>query len=113
MKLARKADTKINKIGEGSVAIEYPVLDKRIHGVIIEVEKRYPDTGFSRNDVCTELAYILEGAGKLVGREMSLEFTAGDQLMIEPGEDFYWEGKMKIFMPCAPAWYPGQHKFSE
>lgn len=112
MKIARKSETKVNKVGETCVAYEYRLLDKRVHGSLIEVTKRYPDVGFSRNDVCTELAYIIEGSGKLVGRNMSLDFSQGDQLVIDPGEDFYWEGKAKIFMPCAPAWYPEQHKFS-
>jgi len=30
--------------------------------------------------------------------------------LIEPGEKYYWEGKMTMFMPCVPAWYAEQHK---
>lgn len=37
-------------------------------------------------------------------------FNAGDVVLIEPGERYYWEGNFEIFMPCTPAWYAGQHQ---
>jgi hypothetical protein len=34
----------------------------------------------------------------------------GDLVLIEPGEKYFWEGNMDLFIPCSPAWYPEQHK---
>lgn len=113
MKIAKKANIKINQVSSSCKALEYQLLDKRIHGAVIEVNGRYPDSGYTRNEVCTELAYIVSGKGILGGRNSEIEFVEGDQLVIEPGEDFFWEAEATIFMPCAPAWYPEQHKQNE
>ncbi len=100
MKIARKSETKINQVGKTCVAMEYQLLDKRIHGAVIEVSQRYPDAG---NDFYS-LALSKRGLKKRIrANDASLTYC----------EETHWEGKAKIFMPCAPAWYPEQHKFSK
>jgi quercetin dioxygenase-like cupin family protein len=42
------------------------------------------------------------------GEEINLE--TGDLILIEPGEKYFWEGNLKMFVPCVPAWYLEQHK---
>jgi len=56
------------------------------------------------------MGYIISGSGKLVVEDKEYELTAGDLVLINPGEKFYWQGNMEIFMPCAPAWSPDQYK---
>lgn len=110
MKISKKIQSKQIVVSDYCKALEYPLMDKVIHGAVIELSGRYPDQGYTRNEVVTELAYIISGSGKLIGRKDEIEFSEGDQLLIEPGEDFYWQANAKVFMPCAPAWYPEQHK---
>ncbi len=84
--------------------------DKDINGAVIKLSGRYPDKGRAVNLICKEMAYIIKGFGRIVveGEEMKLE--EGDLVLIDKGEKFFWEGNMKIFMPCVPAWHPEQHK---
>ena len=71
---------------------------------------RYPSERRVVNHECTELGFVVEGAGKIVinGQEHSLK--AGDTVVIDAGEKYYWEGNMKIFLSCRPAWHVGQHE---
>lgn len=111
MKISRKSETKTLKICPTCVAVEYPLLSDEIQGSLIKLNGRYPETGFTLNEVCVELVYILGGSGYLGNKNGErLEFIAGDQLVIEPGEQYFWEAKATMFVPCAPAWYPEQHK---
>ena len=34
-------------------------------------------------------------------------------VLIDKGETYYWDAYCTIAMPCAPAWYPEQHKLIE
>jgi len=34
----------------------------------------------------------------------------GDAVIIEAGEKYYWEGNMKLFISCRPAWNKDQHQ---
>ena len=84
--------------------------DKNINGAVIKLSGRYPDKGWAVNEICKEMGYIISGSGKLVVEDKEYELTAGDLVLINPGEKFYWQGDMEIFMPCAPAWSPNQYK---
>lgn len=52
----------------------------------------------------------MEGSGKIVVEGKEIELNEKDLILLEPGERFYWEGNMKMLVPCNPAWYPEQHK---
>lgn len=110
MKVIHKNQTKTFKNSQVCTAIEYPLRDKDINGAVVELNGRYPNKGRVVNLKCKELAYVVKGEGKLVveGKEIALQ--EGDLALIEPGEKYYWEGSMTMFMPCTPAWYPEQHK---
>ncbi len=110
MKIIHKAQTKEFKNSEKCVAIEYPMQDKDINGAVIKLNGRYPEKGRVVNTVCKELAYVISGSGKVVIENQEIKFNQGDLILIEPGEKYYWEGHFEIFMPCVPAWYPGQHQ---
>lgn len=70
---------------------------------------RYPDTGWALNQVSAELAYVLEGQGSFVTQSGVQTLNAGDALLIEVAEKYYWEGNMRILMSCSPPWTPKQH----
>jgi len=110
MKVVYKNQTKKFQNSAVCAAIEYPLEDEDINGAVIELKGRYPDKGRVMNEKCKEMAYIVKGSGKVVieGKEIKLE--QGDLVLIEPGEKYFWEGNLTMFVPCAPAWHPEQHK---
>ena len=110
MKILRKEQTKQIQNSEGCIAVEYPLGDKDINGALIKLNGREPDKGRVVNLECKELAYIIKGYGRVVIEDNIIELKEGDLVLIEPGEKFYWEGNMEIFMPCSPAWHSGQYK---
>lgn len=110
MKIIYKNQTKIFKNGEACTAIEYPLGDKDINGAVIELNGRYPETNRVVNLKCKELAYVIKGSGRVVIEDKEIKFSEGDLMLIEAGEKYFWEGKATMFMPCAPAWHPEQHK---
>ena len=110
MQITTKSQRKEFKNGDYCIAFEYPREDKNINGAVIKLSGRYPDKGWAANEVCKEMGYIISGSGKLVVEDKEYELTAGDLVLINPGEKFYWQGDMEIFMPCAPAWSPNQYK---
>ena len=40
-----------------------------------------------------------------------LNFEAGDVILIDKNEIYYWNGDCEIIMICTPAWYKEQCKF--
>lgn len=113
MEIITKKQRKKFKNSDSCIVFEYPIADNNINGTIIELSGRYPDKGWAVNEICKEMGYIISGSGKIIigGDEYLLE--EGDLVLINPGEKFYWQGNMEIFMPCVPAWTPQQHKIIE
>ena len=110
MKIVHKNEAEIHKNSGACTAIEYPLGDKDINGAVIKLNGRYPDKERTVNLECKELAYIIKGSGILVIEGEEIKLNEGDLVLIEMGEKFFWEGNMKIFVPCTPAWHPEQHK---
>jgi len=111
MQIISKIQRKKFANGDCCTIYEYPMEDCDINGAVISLSGRYPDKGWAINEICKEMGYIVSGSGKLVVEGKEYELSAGDLVLINPGEKFYWEGNMEIFMPCTPAWDSGQYKF--
>lgn len=103
-------ESKVVNVTSSCIAREYPNGDKDIWGAVITVKGRYPEQGVTVNHKCKELVYFIEGKGKVVINGKEFAVKKGDQVVIDPEEKFYWEGDLKMFMPCTPAWYPAQHE---
>lgn len=110
MKIVHKNETKEFKNSDQCTAIEYPMQDKDINAAIGKITGRYPDKNRVVNTKCKELAYVTSGSGKVVVEGKEYLLNEGDVVLIEPGERYYWEGNLDVFMPCTPAWYPEQHQ---
>lgn len=110
MKRLSKEEAKTIKVSDACIAVEYPLEDKDINATTIEIKGRYPDKGRTVNLECKELAYVIKGSGKIVVEEQEYILEKDSVVLIDPGEKFYWEGDMTLFMPCTPAWRPEQHK---
>lgn len=81
-----------------------------MNGALITVNGRYPEKGFVLNEVCSELAFIIRGSGKVCTADETVELNLHDSVYLEPGEKFYWEGDFDMYTICTPAFYPEQHK---
>lgn len=110
MKIIHKKQAKKVKNSKHCWVFEYPLGDKDINGVFVELTGREPDKGRVVNLKCKEMTYIINGSGKIVIEGKEIKVKAGDLILIEPGEKFFWEGKMTMFLSCVPAWNLGQYK---
>ena len=91
----------------------HPQTDKDINCFMATISGRYPDSGSVVNMERKELAYIQKGSGVLVVEGEEVKLNEGDLVLIEKGEKYHWDGNMTIFISCAPAWHPEQHKCVE
>ena len=93
----------------GSVtAHEYPSQNKNISGGYVEIKGRHPSEGYICNKSCTELVFIIEGSATLTTEKESNILSKGDQVIINPGERYYWDGDCVAFVPATPPWTPEQ-----
>jgi len=53
---------------------------------------------------------INDYGGKIVVDGQEITLKEGDMVFVEPGEKYFWDGALTLFMPCAPAWYPEQYQ---
>ncbi len=88
-------------------ALNYDLLD----GALATITGRYPNERRVVNQQCDELAYVFEGTGKIVINHEEHRLSAGDIVLIEAGEKYFWDGNMKLFLSCRPAWKKEQHQF--
>jgi len=109
MRIIKQDQTQVFKNSDMMTSREYPFGDKDINAAVIELDGRYPEAGFVMNKVCKEIAYIIDGDGTLTTGGETHELHKGDTAFILPGEKYYFEGRLTMFMPCAPAWYAEQH----
>lgn len=110
MKIIKAEEAKEFKNSERCVATEYPLEDKDINVAMVEVNGRYPEKGRVTNLKCKELLYITKGSGKIVIEGVAVDFKEGDEILIEPGEKYYWDCHATMLASCAPAWYLEQHQ---
>lgn len=110
MKIIHKDQTKEFKNSDACVAVEYPSDGTDINGSVVKLSGRYPTTGKVVNLKCKEMAYVIKGSGSLVVEDKEVSLQEGDLAIIEPGEKYFWDGNMTMFVSCTPAWYSEQHQ---
>jgi len=110
MKFVKKSQAIVIKNSDACMAVEYPMDEKALNGSVVVVKGRYPETGRIINEKCKEMAYVITGDGRVVVEGKEIILGEEDLIMLEPGERYHWEGNMKMFIFCSPAWYPGQYK---
>lgn len=110
MKISFKHQTIEKNNSQTCSVIEYDLGHKMLDMAIATVSGRYPEERRVINHQCDELIYVFEGQGKLVLNHEEYKLSAGDVVLIEAGEKYYWEGDMKFFVSCRPAWNLEQHQ---
>jgi mannose-6-phosphate isomerase-like protein (cupin superfamily) len=110
MKIATKHERIERKNSDVCSVTEYPMIDEAVDFAIVKVTGRYPENKQAVNQKCKEIVYIHAGTGKAVvdGKEYALE--AGDLVLIEAGEKFYWQGTLELFISCRPSFSVDQHQ---
>ena len=94
--------------------VEYSFTDKDIDLGVATITGRYPENGYCANLVSKELVYILEGSGNVCFESKTLNFSAGDSILIGSGEKYYWDTKYcKVALVCAPAWHLEQYELTD
>lgn len=111
MKISLKAHTTQRKNSEVCVVTEHPIGDDQMDFAIVKINGRYPNKQRATNKNCKEIVYIHEGEGKVVVEGKTYLLSAGDAVLIEAGERYYWEGNMQLFISCRPAFSVEQHQF--
>lgn len=110
MQVLYRQDSKTVQHNNACTVTEYKIdKDNQIDCAIIALSGRYPLQGSVMNQICKEMAYVVNGSGKIVVEDKEILMTVGDVVLIEPGEKYYWEGEMRLFVSCTPAWDPAQH----
>lgn len=110
MEIAQREDAKLFKISDNAISYKYPTNNKDINIAYVEINGRYPDTGYCLNKIWTETCYVIEGNGKFHINDMEYEISKGTFILINPGELYYYEGNLKLCVPCTPAWTKDQHE---
>jgi mannose-6-phosphate isomerase-like protein (cupin superfamily) len=110
MQIMKKNETEEYAIDSHCIVRDYPLNDFDINGAIIRINGRSPLAGRTANTECKEMAYVIKGEGKIVVNGTETKLQEGDLLLINPLEEYYWEGTMELFVPCTPAWTTDQHK---
>src|SRR6476469_2538253 len=90
--------------------VSYVGTGEHIDGAVITVSGRYPQSGFLINEISKELVYITAGQGQLISSGRKEDFTKGDVIFIDNGEEFAWDGDFEGFFATTPTFDPSQHK---
>ena len=109
MKICKQQDSIVHTHNPACSVKEYPLGLDSLNMAITTISGRYPDEGFVQNTVVHEMAYILEGSGSITTLSATTHFEAGDMIVLDPNEPYYWQGACKAVIACNPAFTPDQH----
>ena len=80
----------------------------------IEIDGRYPESGWARNLESHEMVYVLDGRGSLTTREGAKTALATGDVIYVPSETWFaWDGDMTILMACSPVFNSEQYEIEE
>lgn len=91
------------------VVTEYPCTDNNLDFAVVTISGRYPEAKQAMNTKCKEIVYVQAGTGRVTVNHVEYVLNAGDIVLIEAGEPFYWEGNMTLHAACTPAFSIEQH----
>jgi mannose-6-phosphate isomerase-like protein (cupin superfamily) len=108
MKFIPASERTSYKVTDSVVSYEY-VLSEELNAAPIEISGRYPAVGWALNTACTSLVHILKGNGVVTFEGSAVAVSQNDQLLIEMGEKYAFEGNdLEILYIATPAWTPEQ-----
>ena len=95
--------------GEGITSFEYSTSSEHMNMALIRVNGRHPAEGYISNDASDSLVQVVQGRGVLgMGDGAELPIVNGDQVHLEVGDIYYFEGNMQLVYAASPPWTPEQ-----
>ena len=76
---------------------------------VVEMDGKYPEDGWSINDICTETMYVQEGVMDVDIEGESYTLNPGDVLSIPPKKKYRCHGTAKSIDIITPAWDKSQN----
>jgi len=110
MQICLKQQTTEHKNSDVCVVTKHHINDELIDFAIVKVTGRYPDQGCAVNRQCKEIVYIQSGSGTVTVDGVEHKINEGDLVLIEAGENFFWEGGLSLHISCRPAFTTEQHE---
>jgi mannose-6-phosphate isomerase-like protein (cupin superfamily) len=110
VKVIKRNQAKEYQNSDNCGGFEFDLGDKNLDGAVVKVTGRYPEKGNAVNTECKEIAYIIDGKGMISIKGEVFDIEGEDLIIIDKGEEYYWDGEFKLFVYCTPAWTPKQHK---
>ncbi len=110
MKIVKLEETQQFKNSNLCIATEYNFGDKDIDIATAEINGKYPEKGYCVNTEVKEMIFVISGRGTIHKENEIVTFKAGDAILIDKGEKYFWDAHCKVAMACSPAWRPEQHK---
>ncbi len=103
-------DAQAFTIPGGTKGVLYPPSPKGDQSfAVVELDGRYPEAGYSINDICTETLYIIEGHLVLQANGDEYILEPGDLFMILPQTKYCLAGKGKAGVVISPSWDSNQN----
>ncbi len=96
---------------EGVLYPPSPLGDQSV--VQLEMDGKYPQKGYSINDVCTETVLLLEGRFEVEYGDDRFILNPGDMVMLLPKKKYRITGKGKAVVCIAPSWDSKQNHIIE
>ena len=112
--LARKKDARKFKISGGTKGLIYPSSPKGDQTIaMVEMDRIYPEKGYSINDNCTETIFMLSGKFKMEVSGKKYTLKKGDMFTILPGNKYRIKGKGRAMDFISPLWDSTQNHIIE
>ncbi len=74
------------------------------------ISGRYPEGGYAKNTICSEVAYVLSGTGEICIDCSVQVLNEGDTILINPNQKFFWDGNIELLITCTPKWDSKQYE---
>lgn len=108
--ILRKAEAQEFTISGGTSGRLYPSSPEDAFSLAtVEIDGRYPASGYSYNDRCTETILVLEGGFQFECGVERGNLTVGDVMSITPPEKYMLEGKGRACVFITPGWDSAQN----
>ena len=90
--------SKAQRFENGAVTSwEYEMHNANLNVAPISIKGRYPETGYTSNQVSDSIVHIIDGSGLLATNNgASVELAKNDQVHLAVGDAYYFEGILEI-----------------
>lgn len=104
-----------HRVKKGFRAVDFLLPSTEGNVSEIDLDERYPETGYALNETVNLFVYVLAGEAHLISEERRLRLEPGMTALIERGTKYFWQPlpSVSLVVFSTPAWTPEQHTHSE